>query len=355
MYDACVLRFVNEGDRFAIGIEVPKVRHDPGDRETADYVEVTITRGQKTERTRHGAWGPAWQRYYRAIAKQQAAGFALELDGIAVAPPPDTRFTTFAELERMVDDDLDNEDYWLVLGDDAGDPRGECIHAGRVLHGASDPGQFMQRKKAGERARHLRDAHVFGALGHDGYRLRATYRNGLIDTLTLQDEPYTTGRSTRELLSTVLANPFARFARELVLQDADLDGVSEALGARSSLRSLVLRRYDRETPRRGAFAAGTTSAGLGRLERAKILDVPVQWVGCELPNLRELTVRSMLPAAELERILAWVTAHGRIEHVDLTTHDPECERISRAWMAEPASWPATLSKFRCDGATNDTR
>jgi hypothetical protein len=79
----------------------------------------------------------------------------------------------------------------------------------------NDVGEYARLKKRVEGARRSRNAHVWGSLGRDAYRVRAVFRDGLVDRLMFPNEVAAPGRPAAELLAIALATPFARFVREV--------------------------------------------------------------------------------------------------------------------------------------------
>ena len=226
------LQFVRAAGRFKIDLEIE--HGQPGASAAFDHVAISTTASGKTKRKRYKSLDLATRDYHQAIAAQLDDGFSLEVDNVGVVAPEPARFTPFPELERVVDDEPDNVDHWFALAAawrGADDPRGECIHFESKLAGLKDPGEFVRRKAQVEAWRRIRNAHVWGVLGRDAYRLRATFRHGLVECFVLADELGAPGRSTCELLSAALVSPFIRFLREVRVGDKNADGIADVLAA----------------------------------------------------------------------------------------------------------------------------
>lgn len=226
-----MLQFVREGERFGIELEIEYGK--PGVSNAHDRISMTVVRGGQTKRTRPKVLEAAARTYHAAIAEQLDAGFVLELDGMPVEASVPATFVALPELERRAEQRGDDAD-WSALADawsKAGDPRGDCILGQSGLVGVDDVALYMRRKTIVEGSRRIRNAHVWGVLGRDAYRVRATFRKGLVDRFVLRDEICAPGRSTAEVVTTLLASPFSRFARELHVVGGDADELERLVAA----------------------------------------------------------------------------------------------------------------------------
>src|SRR5262249_12158252 len=206
----------------------------PGVSSALDRVIVTTVRDGRPEPSRCTSLPAAMRAYHSVVASHLDEGFALFIGGVTVDEPSPTTFASFPELEKLLDEDLASSETWSVLADaycQAGDPRGDCIHLERSMVGLTDTSEYLRRKAGVEAVRRARVAHVWGVLRRDAYRVRASFREGLVDKLVLEDELAAPGQPTPALLAALLANPFARFVREISVSHADRREVEAAVRA----------------------------------------------------------------------------------------------------------------------------
>jgi hypothetical protein len=215
----------------------------PGASAAYDHVGVTITRGGRPKRTRYTSLEAAAHKFHGAILEQLDDGFVLEVEGVSTSSTEPVTFTSLPPLEQRVDDHPDVLEHLLALADAwcaVADPRGECIQHERTLVGQANVDEYLRHKKKVEASRRIRFKHVWGALGREGYRVRATFANGLVERLTLEDETAAPGRSTNELLAIALASPYARFLRRVDVLNGNEDDVAQLLANHPRSRQIEI-------------------------------------------------------------------------------------------------------------------
>ena len=95
----------------------------------------------------------AFTSLHDAVSAAQRDGWVLVIDGVVVESTEAT-FTTELSLEETLDGQPNDSEAWEVLIDtwlEADDPRGHLASIGRAA--VTDPGEFLRRRQASERAR----------------------------------------------------------------------------------------------------------------------------------------------------------------------------------------------------------
>jgi hypothetical protein len=249
----------------------------------------------------------AYRAYHQTIRDRQAEGYALVVDGLPLQESPPATFSPQPHLEAVLDASLSDDAAWLRLAtawSDAGDPRGACVLASLESKTIVDPALFLQRKKQAEAARRSRNWHLLGPLEGDAYRVETTFQRGLLDGVRIATETETGGRTTAELLTSVLMNPTARFVTKLAVEAGHLPDLVAALGA----------------------------AGL--------------------PTLTTLRILTPWSSQLMGDLLEWIADHPRLEEVELSTRwwdspDDAAEEVAVAaeWMTHRERWPSSLRRF----------
>lgn len=273
-------------------------------------------------------------------------GAPLSLTGHAVANNP---VTTAPELEaRIVADEATDCD-WSVLADlwtQAGDPRGEWIHLD-PLRRTLPPQRVKRFMRSAIRSRNLV---LFGPLGADAYRVGVEFKRGLADRVELNYEEAAPGRPTHELVALVLANPFTRFIRELVVRtvmatDTVLSAV--AASAAKTLRRLTLESSTDVT------ALGAATHGFHGLLELEIRAPRIDWRDIDLPHLRTLTLHATFTADELADVFAWIGEHKCLQEIvggSRSAHAAaRTSSVVSRWGSRHKGWPRSLRRFAWDG------
>jgi hypothetical protein len=352
-----VLRFIN-GNR-VLTVEF-KIRdnhtEDGGDRDYS-WELTTILDGERNHR-RFATDANAFHVFHTMIEAHQSAGFVLGIDGCEVRPVT-ASFEAFPELEATIDADLRNQNALRILAEawvSVGDPRGQCVMLDRGQKNLTDPVAFLNQRKASRPAHELRVGVLYGPLGRDGYRVAVKFRHGLVDILQFEHEQHVIGRATGELIELVMANPFARFVRELKVIGSAGAEVVEALAA---VKHRALRRLMISTGGT-SFDLGGLSNNAPRLEELEIFSdrslerQPIGWTDLELPHLTRFSLSCEISPSQLVAILDWVSRQ-RLETVVLSTsgmelqQEPSMLAITKAWLADSTNWPPSLRQFTCDG------
>ncbi len=352
-----VLRFINGNSVLTVEFQIrDNPTEDGGDRDYS-WELTTILDGERKHR-RFAADANAFRVFHSTIAEHQAAGFVLGIDGVEVRPVT-ASFEAFPELEAAIDADLKDQNAWGLLAEawiSAGDPRGQCVMLDRGQQNLTDPVPFLKQRKASGPAHALRAGVLYGPLDRDGYRIAAKFRHGLVDVLQFDHEQHVMGRATGELIERVMANPFARFVRELKVIGAPGAQVVDALAAvrPSALRRLMISTGD------SSFDLGALSNNAPRLEDLEICSdrsskrQPIGWSELELPWLTRFSLSCELSCNQLAAILEWVPRQN-LETVVLSTsglalqQDPAMLAITKEWLSDSTKWPPSLRHFACDG------
>jgi len=253
----------------------------------------------------------AYRAYHHAIRDKQAEGYVLVVDGLPLQESAPATFSPQPQLEAVLDASLSDDAAWLRLAtawSGAGDPRGACVLASLESKTIADPALFLQRKKLAEAARRSRNWHLLGPLEGDAYRVETTFQRGLLDGVRIATETESGGRTTAELLTSILMNPTARFVTKLAVEARDLPDLVAALGA----------------------------AGL--------------------PTLTTLRILTPWSSRLMGDLLEWIAGHPRLEEVELSTrwwdstdHGAEEVAIAEEWMTHPERWPSSLRRFAFRG------
>lgn len=249
----------------------------------------------------------AYRAYHRAIRDKQAEGYQLVVDGLPLQETAPATFSPQPQLEAVLDASPSDDEAWLRLAtawSDAGDPRGACVLTSLEAKTIADPALFLQRKKLAEAARRSRNWHLLGPLEGDAYRVETKFERGLLDGVRIATETKSGGRTTVELLTSILMNPTARFVTKLTVEAGHLPDLVAALGA-----------------------AGLTA----------------------LTTLRILTPWSSQLMSDL---LEWIAGLPRLEEVELSTRwwdasDDAAQEVAVAeeWMTRRERWPSSLRRF----------
>ncbi len=328
-------------------VDVTVAYHDDRERDSGSWV-VDALAGRPR---RFASRSKALAAFHEAMHEAHDEGFVLEHEGVPLSPPGETTFGSFPELEAAVDIEIDlarpvDEDALLVLGDawaTAGDPRGEALLGERILSGTvTDPAEFMRRKKSLAVSRGVCDAHVLGSLGADAYRVQVKLQRGLVFGLELHLETGAPGRTTAQLVTELLANPFARFVRELSIRDCEPDVLLAIGRSHSALRRLELF----------ASEPGSTPldlAALDGLPRLTQLEVGANRVTglSRLPALQGLKLRGLYAARDIidvDPLVTWITRHRTIETV--VVQPAALTKPLETFMADAREWPAQLRKVQ---------
>ncbi len=321
-------------------VDVRISQHDDRSRDSTTWV-VDAMAGRPRRFTDDAK---AYVAFHEAMHEAFAEGYMLEHDGVPIAPAPAATFRAFPELEAPIEAENDltrpaDEDALLVLGDawaSAGDPRGDALLGERVLGpGMTDPAEFMRQKKLLGASRAVRDAHVLGSLGADAYRVQAKYQRGLVFAIELHLERGAIGRATAELVSELLANPYARFVRELSINACD-PSVVRAIGRSGApLRKVEL------------FANGSLELApldaLPRLAHLSVIARELTGFG-RFPTLQHVELRAMQMTDKLvdvDAITAWMARHRTLETV-LVQPAPATAALETFMRGD--AWPDQLRK-----------
>jgi hypothetical protein len=311
-----------------------------------EYSRLVVTKlGAKPKRTRHVTSEELWRAFHAEIAKRAASGYAIEVEGTAVAAYEPRAFTSFPELERAVIADPHDDACWNVLADawlDTNDPRGESVHAERALRGITDPDEFMARKHAIADARSLRATQLYGPLGADAHRVRVKFERGMVSAISLDAERCAPGRSTGELLALVLGNPFARFARSLELHELDGDRACSVFEQHhDAIREITVRTDEladlRTYSPRGLDRGFPQLASLSLTLRGGIESWDV-----ELPELVQLRLLARLSNDVDRQIVGWACAHPELVELDVS----DITGRPFALAGSPIAWPERLRAVR---------
>jgi len=297
-----VVRLVR-GDA-AVEITVENVYLDAGFDDGDEIVgvagwELVVRDLDAVARIRHATRDAADRALHAAVAKYQAR----------VSDPPAVasthRFTSFPELERVVEDQPDDPAALDVLADawlDAGDPRGACVRTGNVQD--------------------ARDA-IANALGDEAYRVSVEVRNGLVAAIFLNDERGVSRRSTRDVLATLLAHPFARFLHWLAIRNAPRDALAAALAQHHpALRALAvtLAPDDRDQVRDDdpCVDAAELDRAYPRLEALELIVPRLAWGDAQLPHVTRFAVHAAMAPDDGARLHAWRRARPWLRHAELS-------------------------------------
>ena len=301
-------RFVRDGKSW-FDIEVGLVDRYDRDGNSQDdwHWAVSTTTDALSDRVRYPDLRPAYRAYHRAIRDKQAEGYVLVVDGLPLQESAPATFSPQPQLEAVVDANLSDDPAWLRLAtawSDAGDPRGACVLASLESKTIADPALFLQRKKLAEVARRSRNWHLLGPLEGDAYRVETTFQRGLLDGVRITTEIESGGRTTAELLTSILMNPTARFVTKLAVAAGHLPDLVTALRA----------------------------AGL--------------------PTLTTLRIHTHWSSQLMGDLLEWIAGLTRLEEVELFTRSwdatddaAEAVAVAEEWMTHRERWPSSLRRF----------